>query len=172
ASIEALEASGRDDEAEKEWVKWEKRFPESSLLPAARLGRAWNALRRGETGEAEELLNHLATEAPWIVTDQRYVLASALAHLMAGRETLALEVLGARPTTAPTLYLRGMCLARQGQLLKAAAAWQEVAERWSQGPLAEHARLAKANTFLTARDYRSTAEEMARVAARVKDPAI
>jgi TolA-binding protein len=172
ASIEALEASGRDAEAAKEWIKWEKRFPASSLLPAARLARAWNALRRGETGEAEELLNHLATDSPWIVTEQRYVLASALAHLMAGRETLALEVLGERPTSAPALYLRGLCLARLGQLLKAAAAWQEVAERWSQGPLAEHARLAKANTFLTARDYRSAAEEMARVAARVKDPAI
>jgi TolA-binding protein len=172
AAIEAMEAAGRDAEAAKEWVKWEKRFPSSSLLPAARLARAWNALRRGETNEAEELLNHLATDTPWIAQEQRYILGSALAHLLAGRESLALSVVGERPTSAPALYLRGLCLARQGQLLRAAAAWQEVAERWSQGPLADHARLAKANTFLTARDYRSAAEEMARVAARVKDPQV
>ena len=172
ATLEALEASGRDAEAAKQWVQWEKKFPDSPLMPAARLSRAWNALRRGQTDEAEQLLNHLATDAPWIVKEQRYVLASALAHLMSGRETLALAVLGDRPTTAPALYLRGLCLSRMGQQLKAAAAWQEVAERWSQGPLADHARLAKANTFLTARDYRSAAEEMARVADRAKEPAV
>ena len=172
AAIEALEAAGRDAEAAKEWAKWEKRFPTSSLLPAARLSRAWNSLRRGETGEAEEILNHLATDFPWIAQDARYTLASAVAHLQAGRESLALSVVGERPTTAPALYLRGLGLARQGQLLRAAAAWPEVAERWSQGPLADHARLAKANTFLTARDYRSAAEEMARVASRVRDPKV
>jgi TolA-binding protein len=172
AAIEAMEAFGRDADAAKEWVKWEKRFPASPLVPAARLSRAWNALRRGEASEAAGLLNHLATDAPWIVKEQRYVLANALAHLQAGRESLALAALGERPQAPAPLYLRGMCLARSGQLLKAAAAWQEVAERWSQGPLADHARLAKANTFLTARDYRSAAEELARVAQKVKDPAV
>ena len=169
AAIEAMEAAGRDAEAAREWARWEKRFSSSPLVPVARLSQAWNALRRGETHEAEEFLNHLAIDAPWIAKEQRYVIANALAHLMAGRESLALEALGERPQSAPALYLRGMCLARAGQLLKAAAAWQEVAERWSQGPLADHARLAKANTFLSARDYRSASEELARVAARVKD---
>lgn len=172
ATIEAFEAGGRDDEAAREWVKWEKRFPTSPLLPAARLSRAWNALRRGQTAEAEDLLNHLATDAPWMAKEQRFVIANALAHLQAGRESLALTALGERPQTPGALYLRGMCLARSGQLLRAAAAWQEVAERWSQGPLADHARLAKANTFLTARDYRSASEELARVAVKVKDPQV
>jgi TolA-binding protein len=172
ATIEALEASGRDEDAAKEWVKWEKRFPSSPLVPLARLSHAWNDLRRHETAEAEDLLNHLATDSPWIVKQERYILANAMAHLQAGRETLALSVLGDRPQSAPGVYLKGMCLARAGQLLRAAAAWQEVADRWHDSPLADHARLAKANMYLAARDYRSAAEEMARVAERAHDPEV
>ncbi len=172
AAIEAREAAGRDAEAAKEWPKWEKRFPQSPLIPAARLAQAWNALRRGEPSEAEKLLAKLAAASPWMVKNQRYVLARALTQMQSGRLPEALATLGDRPQSGPAIYLRGICLARNGQLLKAAAAWQEVAERWSQGPLADHARLAKANTFLAARDYRSAAEEMARVAERAKDSAV
>ena len=170
ASIEALEAAGRDGEAEREWLKWERRFPTSPLLPAARLNRAWNALRRGAGGEADALLENLATDSPWLVQDRRYVLARALADYQTDRIADALAALGDRPQTAPALYLRALCLARNGQSLRAAAAWQEVADRWSDGPLADAARFAKANTFLAARDYRSAASEMARVAAKAKDP--
>src|SRR6185436_2901732 len=37
AAIEALEAAGRDADAAREWARWEKRFPTSPLIPAARL---------------------------------------------------------------------------------------------------------------------------------------
>jgi TolA-binding protein len=172
AAIEAQEAAGHDGEACKEWLKWEKRFPASPLLPAARLARARNALRRGETGEADALLQGIATDSPWLVQDRRYALARALASLDMGQVAEALATLGDRPQTAPALYLRGLALARSGQALKAAAAWQEVADRWSDGPLADAARFAKANTFLAAKDYRSAAAEMARVAAKAKDPSL
>ena len=172
ASIEALEAAGHDAEAAKEWLKWEKRFLTSPLLPAARLARSWNALRRGETGEADGLLEGIATDSPWLIQDRRYVLARALADLELGHAADALATLGDRPQTASALYLRALALARSGQPLKAAAAWQEVADRWSDGPLADPARFAKANTFLAARDYRSAASEMARVVAKANDPAI
>src|SRR5262249_52831668 len=164
--IEAVEGAGQDGEAYKEWLKWEKRFPTSPLLPAARLARAWNALRQGDYGDADGLLQSLTTDAPWIAKHPRYVLARALADFQTNQIADALATLGERPQSAPALYLRALCLAKSGQALKAAAAWQEVADRWGDGPLADHARLAKANTFLSAKDYRSAAEEMARVATR------
>src|SRR5207249_3042350 len=40
AAIQALEAAGRDADAAREWAKWERRFPQSPLIPAARLGQA------------------------------------------------------------------------------------------------------------------------------------
>ena len=172
ASIEALEAAGHDGEASKEWLKWEKRFPTSPLLPAARLARAWNALRRGENAEADGLLQGIATDSPWLVQDKRYVLARALADFQMGQVAEALAAIGDKPASAGALYLRALCLARNGQALRAAAAWQEVADRWPDEPIADHARFAKANTFLAARDYRSAAAEMARVATKAKDPAI
>ena len=172
ASIEAMEAAGRDGDAAKEWLKWEKRFPTSSLLPAARLARSWNALRRGETGEGDALLQGIATDSPWLARDARFVLARAIASLQMGQVAEALGVLGDRPQSAPALYLRALALARTGRALQAAAAWQEVADRWPDGPLADAARFAKANTFLAARDYRSAASEMARVASRANDTAI
>ena len=172
AAIEAIEATGRDAESAKEWLKWERRYPASPLLPAVRLARAWNALRRGETREGEILLDALATDAPWIVKESRYVLALALAQFQSQRYRDALATLGERPTSSQALYLRGLCLSREGQMLRAAAAWQQVAERGERGPLADQARLAKANTFLSARDHKSAAEEMARVAARASDPGV
>jgi TolA-binding protein len=172
ASIEALEAAGHDGDAVKEWLKWEKRFPTSPLFPAARLARAWNALRRGAPDEADALLEALYVDAPWMAADRRYVLGRALADFQSGRFAEAVATLGERPQSAPALYLRALALSRSGQTLKAAAAWQEVADRWPSGPLADHARLAKANAFLGARDYRSAAQEMARVAIGAKDPEI
>ena len=48
-AIEKLEAAGQDVEAMKKWAQWEKKFPASPLLPAARLAESWNDLRRSET---------------------------------------------------------------------------------------------------------------------------
>src|SRR5262249_13611640 len=81
----------------------------------------------------------------------------------------ALALLGDRPTNPSALYVRALCLSAQGQRLKAAAAFQEAGERFGDSPLADYARLAKANTFLASNDPKSSCEEFSRVAARAKD---
>src|SRR6185295_1730712 len=115
------------------------------------------------------LLQGIVTESPWLASDARFVLARALTDYQLGHVAEALAGLGERPQSAPALYLRALCLARTGQALRAAAAWQEVADRWADGPLADAARFAKANTFLAERDHRSAAAEMARVATKAHD---
>ena len=60
----------------------------------------------------------------------------------------ALRGPGPRPPGAAAVYLRALCLARAGRALPSAAAFQEVAERYPDSPLRDHALLAKANTFL------------------------
>jgi TolA-binding protein len=169
AAIEALEAAGDDAGAAREWVRWEKRYPQSGLVPAARLAQAWNMVRRGETAAAQGMLDRLAKSHAWIRSHASFVLARASAAYVAGRPADALEALGPRPEGARAAYLRGLCLTAQGSLLKAAAAFQEAAERDPATPLRDQALYAKANTFLLARDFRSAAGEFARVAGRVEN---
>jgi TolA-binding protein len=171
AEIEAMEADGRDADAAKEWSRWEKRFPSSPLLPAARLAQAWNAMRRGEAPEAMKMLTALATTAPWLTHEPRFTMTRATALHLTGDNAGALTALGTMQGGSAG-YLRALCLSRQGQTLKAAAAFQEVGERSDDPVLADHARLAKANLFLAARDYRSAAEEFNRVAARAADSTV
>ncbi|MGH7730526.1 MAG: tetratricopeptide repeat protein, partial [Candidatus Eiseniibacteriota bacterium] len=172
AAIEALEASGDDAGAAREWAKWEKRHPASPLVPVARLRLAWNALRRGQVAVGQKLLTALAVSHPWIAKDARFTLAQATAAWQADKPADALAILGPKPQGAPALYLKALCLEKQGSLLKAAAAYQEVAERHPETALRDPALLAKANTFLVAGDFRSAGEEFARVGARVRDPGI
>ncbi len=172
AAIEAMEADGRDAEAAREWAKWEKRYPASPLMPAARLAQARNAMRRGEVAAAQKLLAGLQTAHPWVEKDSRFVMARATAAYLSGHPDEALAALGAKPTGAAALYLKALCLEAQGSLLKAAAAFQEVAERHGASPLRDHALLGKANAFLEARDYRSAGEELARVATRATDEGV
>jgi TolA-binding protein len=172
AAIEALEASGRDGEAAREWARWEKRFPQSPLIPAARLAEAWNAMRRGDVASANPLLSGLASSHPWMEKDPRLVLARATAAYLSAKPAEALAMLGPKPSGAPATYLKALCLEAQGSRLKAAAAFQEVAERYADSPLRDHARLGKADAFLAAHDYKSAAEEFARVAARAQDPGV
>jgi len=172
AAIEALEAAGDDAGAAQAWVRWEKRHPTSTLMPMARLKRAWNSLRRGEVAGGQKILTALAISHPWIANDARFTLAQATAAWQAGKPADALAILGSRPTGPSALYLRALCLEKQGSLLKAAAAFQEVAERHPDSPLRDPALLAKANTFLVAGDFRSAAEEFSRVSARVSDGGI
>ncbi|TMQ63369.1 MAG: tetratricopeptide repeat protein [Candidatus Eisenbacteria bacterium] len=172
AAIEALEAQGRDAEAARAWIQWEKRFPASPLMPAARLAQIWNAMRRGEVAAAQKLIPGLTAAYPWMEKDQRLVLAKAMVAYSTGKVDDALSLLGAKPMGPSALYLKAMCLESKGSLLKAAAAFQEVGERYTDSPLRDHALLAKANAFLEARDYRSAAEEFARVGAKVSDPAV
>jgi TolA-binding protein len=172
AAVEALEVQGRDEEAAREWSRWEKRWPESPLRPAARLAEAWNALRRGATPDALRQLDALVLTSPWMSREPRFQLARATALQLSGKPDAALAQLADRPADAAGTYVKALALQAQGQRLRAAAAFQDVADRWPASPLRDLARLAKANTFLAARDWRSASEEFARVAAKVDDPAV
>ena len=172
AAVEALEAQGKDAQAAKEWMQWEKRWPSSPLLPAARMAEAWNAMRRGDVGAAQKLVQGVSASHTWLEKDPRWALTRATASYLGGHPDEALAALGAKPIGPQAVYLSALCLEAKGSLLKAAAAFQEVGERYADSPLRDPALLAKANTFLQARDYRSAAEEFQRVAARVKDPNI
>lgn len=171
-AIQKLEASGQDVEAMKKWAQWEKKFPASPLLPAARLAESWNDLRRGETAKAAERLIALSKSSPWLVRDSRFVLARATAMAQAGQWNDALAAIGDKPATVEALYLQAMAFERVGQPLKAAAGFQQVAEMRGESPLRDPARLAKANTFLAAGDARSAAAEFARVASAAQDEGV
>jgi TolA-binding protein len=170
AAVEAMEAAGHDAEAAREWVRWEKRFPQSPLIPAARLDQAWNAMRRGDATSATRLLGAATMNAPWMEKNPRWILAKATAAYLNGKPGDALALLGVKPSGAAATYLKALALDAQGSRLKAAAAFQEVSERYPDSPLRDHARLGKADAFLAARDYKSAAEEFARVAAKVQNP--
>lgn len=172
ARIQALEAAGKDDEAARDWTKWEGRFPNSTLLPDARLAQAWCALRRGKQADAEGLLTKLVAANPWLEKDGRFRLARAASAYVAGRHAEALTWLEGVAADAPVIYLRGLCHAAQGNLLKAAASYQEVAERFASSPLRDAALFAKANAFLTSRAYRSAAEEFERARQKLQDPGL
>ena len=169
AAIQATEAAGKDAEAAKAWIEWESRYPQSSLMGEARLSEAWNALRRGDTSAAQKTLAALTASRAWYATDSRAVLAQATALYQRGKSAEALAALGPKPTGAAAIYLRALCYRGSGSLLKAAAAFQDVADRYPDSSLRDYALLAKADAFLKAKDYRSAAEEFARAAERVRD---
>src|SRR5438093_4970065 len=169
AAIQAIEASGKDAEAAKAWIDWESRYPQSPLMGEARLAQAWNALRRGETAAAQKTLAALTASRPWYAADPRGMLALGVALFQRGKPAEALAALGPKPAGASAIYLRALCFRASGSLLKAAAAFQDVADRYPESKLRDYALLAKADAFLKAKDYRSAAEEFARAAERVHD---
>ena len=172
AAIRALEAQNRDADAAREWLKWEKAHPKSPLLDEARLARAWNALRRGESDEARAALKELAAVAPWMSGDARLQLARATSLYLDKKPADALAALGPKPATAGGLYLAALCQRASGSLLRAAAGFQEVVDRFPASPLRDPAMLAKADAFLAAKDYRSAASEFGRAASRIEQPAV
>ena len=167
ARIQALESAGQDAEAMKEWTRWEARFPKSPLVPEARLAQAWNALRRGQVPDGEKRLAALVAASPYLEKDSRVSLARATAAYLAANPTEALSRLGTG-ADASAIYLRGLCFAAQGSQLKAAASFQEVADRHPHSPLRDLALFAKADAFLRSRAYRSAAEEFTSVRSRVQ----
>jgi TolA-binding protein len=170
-SIQALEAQGKDVDAAKAWVEWEKRFPQSPLLGEAKLSQAWNALRRGQTALADKQLAALLAKQPWYANDSRVQLARATALYVAGKPADALALVGPKQGGgAAAAYLRALCHRGLGSMLASAAAFQEVASRYPDSPLRDPALLGKADAFLRARDYKSAAEEFARAAKQAKDP--
>jgi TolA-binding protein len=170
AAIEAMEAAGDDAGAQKAWLKWEKSFPKSPLMPAARTAEAWNALRRGVVEEAGKRLDAAVVGAAWMQRNPRWMLARGTERYLAGKPSEALAALGPASSGPAAAYLRGLCLQATGARLQAAAAFQESAERWPASPLHDAALFGKANTFLAARDVRSAADEFTRAAARIQDP--
>ena len=172
AAIRSLEAHGRDAEAAREWAKWEKTYPSSPLRYEARLARVWNALRRGDAPAAQKDLAALTASAPWMAADARCALARAATLYLGQRPAEALAALGPRPAGEAALYLSAACQAASGSLLRAAASFQDLAERYPASSLKDPALFAKANTFLRARDDKSAASEFARVIPHIDDPAL
>ncbi len=172
ASIQALEASGDDAHAAGEWVEWMSRFPQSPLKGEALLAQAWNALRRGDPTVARKHLTVLTTMQPWAAGDRRVALALATTLYAQGRFTEASAAMTKDVTGPAATYLRGLLYRASGSVLRSAASFQEVADRYPDSPLHDAALLGKADAFLVARDYRSAAEEFTRAATRAKDPRV
>ena len=182
AQIQALEATGQDEDAARAWTKWERSYPASPLIGEARLAQARNALRRGHVTEARATLARLLAASPWMRSDARAVFTLALALYLDHKPAESLELLvppkvagtaGPAPLASPAAtYLAALDQSALGNRLQAAALFQQCAERAPDSPLRDHALLAKANAFLSARDDRSAAEEFARVATRVTDPTV
>ncbi len=172
AEIMSLEAAGRDNDAAKAWREWEKKYPQSPLMGEAQLARAWNALRRGATPEAARLLETLVSRSRWMEKDARVVLARSTVAYLEERHAEAVAILEAAPHGPAATYLRALLYEAQGQSLKAAAKFQETAERYQHSNLRDPAMLAKANIFLASGAYRSAAEEMGRVIEKASRPDI
>jgi TolA-binding protein len=103
--------------------------------------------------------------------DPRVQLARASLAYLDGHPDEALETLNRINKTsalsaaveAPVIYLNALCHHATGDMLQAAALFQEIIELHPQSSLRDHAMLAKANIFLVSRAYRSAAEEFAGV---------
>lgn len=157
--IVALEADGRDEEAAKRWKKWIEKNEESTMMPEALLAASCNAIRRGVLGEASVTLSDLETRYPYLRDDHRVRLAAATVLFLQGEADKALGQLGDLQGDAANHFLRGLCYEAMDKMLKAAAHFQNVYERYPESPLRDHARLAKANIFMTSSAFKSAAEE-------------
>jgi TolA-binding protein len=163
AYIISLEALGKDEEAAKQWIKWEKKFGDSPFLQEALVAHAWNALRRGLPGEASRILTDLSALFPWMNEDERVIEAKATISYIKGdyKEVLA-ALTNAKPSPG-SIYLEALAYEALSEPLKAAAHYREIVERYPHSSLRDPAMLAKANIFLNSGAYRSAAEEMDRV---------
>ena len=96
----------------------------------------------------------------------------ATLQAMQGDPRGALLTLGPDPSDAPSRFLMAMCLRSTGERLRAAATFQDIADRSPNSPLRDPALLAKADVFLEAGDFRSASEAFDRVARRVHTPSV
>ncbi|HMB68618.1 MAG TPA: tetratricopeptide repeat protein, partial [bacterium] len=166
--IRALELAGNDAEAAKQIEKWIDHRDDSPYRGEARLVQAWNAVRRDSLHLAEAALERLREESPWMVDDERVARVTATVHYFAGRPAEALAALTETDLGAPALYVRALSLRAQGQMLPAAARFQEIVERHPESPLRDLAMIAKADIFRESGAWRSAAEEYGRVALAVQ----
>jgi TolA-binding protein len=172
ASIMALEASGRDNDAARAWSKWVKKHKNSPFLPEVILAQSWNALRRDTLIVATKMLEELKSSFPWMEKDPRTILLASTVAYLEGRPADALTALGGEITGAAATYLRALSYVAMGEMLKAAAQYQEVFERYPESVLRDHAMLAKANIFMASGVYRSAIEEFDRVIETVSLPEV
>ena len=172
AAVIALEGREGDAAATTAWLEWEKKYPKSPLRGEALLARSWNALRRDALDEAKRLLDQIDKQAPSLTADPRKKLAQATWCYLEGDAQSAMAALEGSPRGAGEIYLTALCLQSKGDVLKAAAKFQEVSERYPDSPLCDAALLAKANAFLAGKAYPSAADEYGRVVAKAKDPKI
>lgn len=170
--IDAIEAMGDDKAAAKEWERWEGAFGQSALRAEVKLARAWNAIRRGAGADASRHLDALATAYPWMMRDERVMLARATVSYMSGDAAGALTLLPDGSSSAEIVFLRGLARAAAGKPLEAAASFQELANRFPDSSLRDHALLAKANVFFAAGGYRSAADELAQLSETTRSPEI
>ncbi len=172
ASIMAMEASGRDDDAAQAWAKWVKQYKNSPLLPEVLLAQAWNAVRRDTLNIATNLLEELKSTYPWMEKDSRLILLAATVAYLQGRPADALTALSDDITGAAATYLRALSYEAEGAMLKAAAQYQEVSERYPESTLRDHAMLTKANIFMASGVYQSAIEEFDGVIERASLPEV
>lgn len=170
AWIISLEAEGEDDKAAKEWIKWQKKYRESPLFSEALLAQTWNALRRDSLGQASKILARLEIEFPLSKENPRVALAKATVQYSKGQPEDAIKTLAGAGDGVAATYLMALCREAQGEMLKAAARYQEVVERFPGSSLSDHAMLAKANVFLKSGGYKSAGEEFGRVVERTGRP--
>jgi TolA-binding protein len=163
AHIRAMEASGRDEEAAKEWIKWQEKYGDSPFLQEVLVARAWNALRRDLPSQAARILADLIARFSWMRGDVRVIEAKATISYIQGDYKEALAALSDTRPSPGSLYLKALSYEAQGAQLKAAAQYREVVERYPHSALHDPAMLAKANIFLHSGAYKSAAEEMGRV---------
>ncbi|HKI83410.1 MAG TPA: tetratricopeptide repeat protein, partial [Candidatus Krumholzibacteria bacterium] len=136
AAIRALEAEGQNEEALKQWKKWEEGHPHSPLLAQAWIARAWNELRQSKWDQAKKTLDQLKSIAPWTSGMQRVVVARATLLYAQGDPAACLSELAKAPAhSAAVSYLKALCYDEQAEVLHAAAAYQEVYERYPDSPL-------------------------------------
>ena len=172
AAVIALEGKDGDAAAQSAWLEWEQKYPKSPLRGEALLARTWNALRRQSLDEAKRIMDQMDKTHPELAVDPRRKLAGATWSYLKGHPQDALAALDGSSRGAPETYLSALCLQAKGDMLKAAAKFQDVAERFPDSPLRDAALLAKANAFMAGKAYPSAADEYARVVQRASDPKI
>jgi TolA-binding protein len=172
AAVIALEGHDGDAAAQGAWLEWERKYPKSPLRGEALLARTWNALRRQSLDEAKRILDQMDTQHPEMAVDPRRKLAGATWSYLKGNPAEALAALEGSPRGAAETYLSALCLEAKGDMLKSAAKFQDVSERFPDSPLHDAAMLAKANAFMTGKAFPSAADEYARVVQKASDPKI
>ena len=172
AAVLALEGHDGDPAAQAAWLEWERKYPKSPLRGEALLARSWNALRRQSLDEAKRILDQMDTQRPEMAVDPRRKLAGATLSYLKGNPQEALATLEGAPRGAAETYLSALCLETKGDMLKAAAKFQDVSERFPDSPLRDAAMLAKANAFMTGKAFPSAADEYGRVVQKATDPKV